>query len=594
MKKTTTLLAAILLTACNSKVDKPDVSFKKPDVKVPEIKIPKSDIFKNIEGKSCDYKNNNGEYLGQIFYSTKKISNIQIEHSFSVIKDKNGNDVESGSFSLENGEPLLYAHYIQRENGKFYSKNGIKTVAVYDSESTEIKFIENQQEIASLSDCVDYTKKNSLSISLTPYYNTLAQELYPENKEDQEFVLKFFDVLEIHKNKDPLMGKIGPGISEYKLSKLPFAFMANETSNTIDLVIFNWPGEVFEGLEKNERYTALYASGDVYVLKGIEKTSIASQGENHDQLTSFSYINGSDSMLVRSGVLNYPGISEEIIDQMRNWKPHPGYMDRNHPLRKFLKEKVLATLAPGKKFMFGEDVMNNPVSREATLAQFDKNGGYINAILGTMVHEMYHVKEGEVFEDQTEGTEVSADRKKVLEELEVEEVKMLYTLYKDIAFRLGDSLTDESLDQANLMKDLAFVIQEIKTKYPNAWDFIWEYEYTEGFAEYVSAQSMVESLVTTLKGQIKLQQSDARNNFVYRTGSIGGLYMYYSLKDMFFANGEHKKMSVWEIILKEKGITSSNVSLVELFETYNTKLSESNIDEIERVKEYLISTVRDM
>jgi len=228
------------------------------------------------------------------------------------------------------------------------------------------------------------------------------------------------------------------------------------------------------------------------------------------------------------------------------------------------------------------------------MAQFEaKSGGFLGTLLGMVVHEMYHIKDGDTFEDKTDGIEVHADRKKVLEELETEEAQKLYITYKDIVFKLGDNLANKEKNKT-LLEDLSVTIKTLKEKYSNAWEFIWEYEYTEGFAEYASAQSLVASLVLTLEEQIHYQKTSISNNFAYRTGAIAGLYMYYSLKDLPFSLGEHKSMGSWEIILSKENIQTPTTSIESIYEKYKPNLSEGNLAEIESVKEYLISTVQEL
>src|SRR5690606_2142008 len=115
----------------------------------------------------------------------------------------------------------------------------------------------------------------------------------------------------------------------------------------------------------------------------------------------------------------------------------------------------------------------------------------------------------------------------------------LMAVYAKIIFSLGDSLKNSDVSAAELQSlgDLRIVIEAIKSRYPNAWNYIWNYEYAEGFAEYVSAFSMVQSGVTSLEQQIDLQKADD-NNLVYRTGALGGLYLAHRLKEMPFANKE--------------------------------------------------------
>ncbi len=132
------------------------------------------------------------------------------------------------------------------------------------------------------------TKLVTLWCTLTASALAFAEPLlYPHSVENQAFVAKFFEIVELHKKNDPLLEGRGPSIKEYSLDKIKFAFMVNETENTVDLVFFNWNLAKFHGLQLHEDLSKEYGS-KVYVLKGIVKKSIASQGDKHDQLTNFS------------------------------------------------------------------------------------------------------------------------------------------------------------------------------------------------------------------------------------------------------------------------------------------------------------------
>jgi hypothetical protein len=66
-------------------------------------------------------------------------------------------------------------------------------------------------------------------------YVELGRQLYPQNSEDQAFVSKFFEIVEMEKTRNPLLNGRGPSISEYRLDKFRFAFMTDETRDTVDL-----------------------------------------------------------------------------------------------------------------------------------------------------------------------------------------------------------------------------------------------------------------------------------------------------------------------------------------------------------------------
>jgi two-component SAPR family response regulator len=69
--------------------------------------------------------------------------------------------------------------------------------------------------------------------------------------------------------------------------------MTNLTDATVDLVFFNWNLPEFQGLELSKKLSNIYGS-KVYILKNVNRKSISTQGEDHSQLTNFSYVNGAN------------------------------------------------------------------------------------------------------------------------------------------------------------------------------------------------------------------------------------------------------------------------------------------------------------
>ena len=418
-------------------------------------------------------------------------------------------------------------------------------------------------------------------------YSALGKRLYPGSTEDQAFVSKFFEIVELHKTHDPLFEGRGPSIYEYSLDKMKFAFMVNEGVETIDLVFFNWNLSTSPGLEFDSELSKNYGS-PVYILKGVSKKAVASQGLNHNQLTNFSYLHGARYMETQLKLENPNADIEAII----NWKPHPEYMDRSHPLRQTLDKGVLILLSPVKE-LFLQQAGATEDTRPYFEKMFKQKGGFFNVIMGMMVHEMFHAKEGEDGVYQlAKKRKIYEDRKKIIEELKTDSyLRSLFATYAKIVFDIADSLKESSLsvEESSKLSDLKTVIAEIKSKYPDAWKFIWNYEYTEGFAEYVSAYSMIQVGITTFDQQIELQKGD-ENNFAYRTGAIGGLYMAYRFKSMPFNNNEDHSFSVWEIILNQSEVAGSTLTTQGIVDKYQAYPFNSD-EEVDRVIEYLISTV---
>lgn len=425
-------------------------------------------------------------------------------------------------------------------------------------------------------------------------YAKLTSALYPNSQEDQAFTSKFFEIVEAHKTADPLLEGKGPSIREYSLDKIKFAFITNIKDTTVDLVFFNWKLPVFQGLELNKTFSIFYGS-NVYVMKDVNRKSIASQGKDSSQLTNFSYMLGANTM--ERQILKDAPPGYKAPEQYLNWKPNPEYMDRSAPLRQTLDINTLVMLSPSKTVFF--DGMEIPeTSRPFMEAHFAKNGGFLNMIMGMMVHEMFHVKEGE---DQVNGLatrrKLNEDKKEIVSQLQADaHLRSLIATYVRIVFSVGDSLKNKNANalEVEQLADLKTVITEFKNTYPEVWKFIWNYEYTEGFAEYVSAYSMIQVGVTTFSQKIDLEKADVSNNLAYRTGTLGGLYLSSRLHQMPFSNNEDHKESVWEIVLRLTDSKAGTQSSGQLVSKYLNVPGVDSDNEVKRVIDYLISTVMEV
>ena len=271
-------------------------------------------------------------------------------------------------------------------------------------------------------------------------------------------------------------------------------------------------------------------------------------------------------------------------------------MDRSHPLRKTLDSNTLVILSPDKELFFKQTGMTEQM-RPYFEQMLNSQGGFYNAIMGMMVHEMFHVKEGEdQVNDLAKKRKINEDRKVIVEQLKSDQnLRRLMGTYIKIVFSIGDDMKTNLIQaEKDQLSELKVVISELKSKYGEAWKFIWNYEYTEGFAEYVSAYSMVQVGITTLPQQIDLQKSDNSNNFAYRTGTLGGLYLVNRLKSMPFKNNEDHRESVWEIVLRLTNTAQSQASVASIESKYSSVVGIDEENEINRVVDYLISTVMDM
>ncbi len=115
--------------------------------------------------------------------------------------------------------------------------------------------------------------------------------------------------------------------------------------------------------------------------------------------------------------------------------------------------------------------------------------------------------------------------------------------------------------------------------------------FSQGFAEYVSAYSMIQVGITSFVRQIELQKLDGDDNFTYRSGAIGGLYLTKRLRVMPFENNEDHRESVWEIILRLQEIDPSPQTLEAIHTKYLSVTDVDGENEVKRVVDYLVSIV---
>lgn len=398
----------------------------------------------------------------------------------------------------------------------------------------------------------------------------LGKGLY-SNPDDQAYVSTFFSILKNHKEGlDPFLGGKGPSINKYDISKMKFAFLTNRTEESADLVIFNWEKDLIEGMTRDENLSKQYGS-NVFILKGIDPKSIASQGENNDEVTNFSYVLGAKSM----------------PDSM-DWKPNPHYMEKSHPLRQALGKESLVLLSPEEELfirLYGDTAEACEFAKEF----ISSLGGFQKIMIGVMIHEMFHVKEGiDQLLALSKERSIEVDRKLLKAQLDESRLNDLLSTYTNLVFKIGINL-GKGLDSKELLGKLFTVINSMKKDYPEAWKFIWDFEYTEGFAEYASAQSVVDVKLFTLAEKIDKEIKDQSNNIAYRTGTLGGLYLNQQQKINSFENAQDHKQSVWEIILDLKQIKSSG-NIDDIINEHKIPKSEFET-EIISIKEYLTSTL---
>jgi hypothetical protein len=418
---------------------------------------------------------------------------------------------------------------------------------------------------------------------------TVAALLYPKLQQEQEFTAKFFSIVEAHRTRDPLFEGAGPSITGFSLDRTKFAFLLNRTATTVDLAIFNWPHAAVQGFLRHDALSASYGS-EVWIYPSVPIPSIATQGENNDLLPNFSYLDGSTHVVDQ--LLN--DVPESVIPEfLRNWRPHPAYMDATHPLRMALGSGVLSLFSPSEDLFYDSIGLNGP-SRLQMEAKLAEEGGFENVIMGMMVHEAFHVREGE---DNalhlTRDRDIPEDRAEVGVALRDDSnLKGLVGTYVRIVFKLGSTISNGASPSA-LLADLAATIARIKQRSPMTWNYIWAYEYTEGFAEYVSAFSMIQVGITTLETQVGLQKRDRANNFAYRTGAIAGLFLAQAEVPLPFEGGADRRMSLWELAIAKSNVQPSTEASEQIEKRYADEAFDTD-HEIAAVIEYLESTIEEI
>ncbi len=418
---------------------------------------------------------------------------------------------------------------------------------------------------------------------------SVPELLYPDSDRDQKFTEKFFKILELHKKEDPFLGGRGPSVPKYDLNEMLFAFMINDEGEFIDLAIFNWNLESQPGFEYSPILSIQYAK-PVYILRGVKKEEIVTQ--DGGVLSNFSYILGAD--YIKGQIERSTGEAYEGPTEFLDFKPHDKYLDRNSELRKALGEQSLILLAPGEKYFYAAtaldfDGMSEAEKENIRVTMSGETGEtFENKILGMMVHESFHVHESLTGKSRN----IPDEREELLEDMQSsKELKKLMSLYAKVVFTVADGLVETSVSDKEIqsLEDLKFVIQKLK-KTPNAWNYIRSYEYTEGFAEYVSAYSLMKINAMSLQEAIDLQKKDSANNFVYRTGALAGLFLNLKLGQMPFSKQEDHRYGAWEIVIEQLNIEVSKLNIRELLDKYS-QYDFDEESELKRVEEYLESTV---
>ncbi len=422
-----------------------------------------------------------------------------------------------------------------------------------------------------------YRPYSNVNDNRAVFSETLARLLYPEgDKETIALTASFFQVLTNHKTNDPFLGMKGPSGIEYALNKNKFAFIINDFDELADLAIFNWGSEPANGFEIASELSEVYGS-TVYFFKGLRQQNIITS-----PALNFSYILGSDyieSQLLNSGM-------DVVTESFKDFKPHPNYLEKTHRLREAIGDGSMPLFSPKREYIFNIVPPEVKASfEEALLAQ----GGLIYKILGMWLHETYHVVEGEAGVKREIPTRViPEDDAKALNLLEnSKEVQILVNTYIKIIFSLAEHLTNENITETDLvmLRDLKLIIDLLKSNYPEVWNIIWTYEYTEGFAEYVSSESLISAGLISLLDNVRFEKADG-NSFPYRTGTFAGHFMRFKLRKMLFNNLQDHFFSPWELIIKDLVSTGAITPLNGIIKKYNGYLTDANL-EIDKLIEYL-------
>lgn len=422
---------------------------------------------------------------------------------------------------------------------------------------------------------------NGVLVSLDP--QQMAKALYPNgDKEILGFTAAFFQVLVNHNIADPFINAGGPSGVQYNLNSSKFAFLINDKNETADLVIFNWTDPVIEGLELAAELSKVYGK-PVYIFKGLLKEKFSTS-----PTLNFSYILGSkyiETQIINSGM-------EEVPESFKDFKPQPNYLEREHPLRKAIGLGSLPIFSPRR------DYLANAIpaeARDSFMEAMVAHGGFIYKILGMILHEAYHIIEGEAgVRKLIAQRDILEDREKAAKILETSnEAKALVGAYIKIVFSIADNLDEDAVSDADLEKlgDLALLAKTLKTEFPDVWNIIWRYEYTEGFAEYVSAESLISAGVVSIQDNVRFEKADG-NSFPYRTGTFAGHFMRFKLKKMLFSANQDHTFSAWELIIRDLLVQPSKDDAEAVQKKYEGYALDVD-GEIANLLEYLVSTVED-
>lgn len=382
------------------------------------------------------------------------------------------------------------------------------------------------------------TKHFSSSTNLIgePGLKILARELYPSDFFAQEIFIGLIKIMNLHKTKDPFLGGKAPGFSGFGMDRLPLGFYFNTTEDTTSLLLVNLVNEHSNDIETRDDW-AKTIGFPLSIFRDIPLEAIATQqkGEKLELKSFFSYLVGAD-------------ISIYDIEGNENY-PHAKYLARSHPLRKAIGKKMAPLVAPMKSWQIDFSLLPDLLKLHGSLQ---------NKIISLIVHESFHIH------DSNERIGNSFDLNLGVEPNEIIQAskntrfkKLIYGYFYAISsiMKASKNSDNDLINNKVLRKELALLkelIKALKAEFPHAYQaYIFE-EYSEGFAEYSAAQTMVDASLRSYEEQIKIEVQDEENSIFYRTGALGGMFMRTTVKTLPWSASEGKgydKQSVWEKLL---------------------------------------------
>lgn len=398
-------------------------------------------------------------------------------------------------------------------------------------------------------------------------YVQLARELYPLRPDDQWVFLNFLKQVELHRYKTPLKGNNFPYGANFDLSRTPFVFAYNSTKTKTDLMFFGWKFGAVKGLKKNEKVSKLLGM-PVFTFEGMDIEKISSQEEGDNELGFFSYF--------APASLKYPvELSEE--DKKRIFMPHRKYLDYKHPLRIAMGANMVSIFNPNIA-----DLVKKIKKEKKPLKKSESLGSPKEIVLHVLVHETYHIVEANLQVEaemyKSPKKDFSYDEIKAKPEL----ARLMYVYLETTKSAYRHQLENKDAEFKKSLSQIHSIMERIKTTSPSFWQHTTYGEYSEGFAEFATFQTFLDSGIYSPKKVWKLLNGGNSNPFYYQTGNVGGLTSRLVKLKIDWKEVHKKKYSIWEVIWDKYKKTLNELNESELDEFINkmTKNKESEIEEL--------------